>query len=116
MELYPRNLLLNQYKLDLNEDKNILAFNCKKKTNVAAEILYVAANVLSSQSIYSLSNFYLNLAKYLNEDFHSYDTLMAENFYKISNFKKAKIYNNLSKKERPFVVLIETTCKNFYRK
>ena len=79
MELYPRNLLLNQYKLDLNEDKNILAFNCKKKTNVAAEILYVAANVLSSQSMYSLSNFYLNLAKYLNEDFHSYDTLMAEN-------------------------------------
>ena len=46
-------------------NKNILAFNCKKKTNVAAEILYVAANVLSSQSMYSLSNFYLNLAKYL---------------------------------------------------
>ena len=103
LELYPRNLLLNQYKLDLNEDKNILAFNCKKKTNVAAEILYVAANVLSSQSMYSLSNFYLNLAKYLNEDFHSYDTLMAENFYKISNFKKAKkIYNNLSKKGKAF--------------
>ena len=103
LEDYPRNLLLNQYKLDLNEDKNILAFNCKKKTNVAAEILYVAANVLSSQSMYSLSNFYLNLAKYLNEDFHSYDTLMAENFYKISNFKKAKkIYNNLSKKGKAF--------------
>ena len=58
------------YKLSKNEGKNILAFNCKKKTNVAAEILYVAANVLSSQSIYSLSNFYLNLAIYLNEDFH----------------------------------------------
>ena len=53
--------------------------------------------------MYSLSNFYLNLAKYLNEDFHSYDTLMAENFYKISNFKKAKkIYNNLSKKGKAF--------------
>ena len=103
LERFPRNLLLNQYKLDLNEDKNILAFNCKKKTNVAAEILYIAANVLSSQSMYSLSNFYLNLAKYLNEDFHSYDTLMAENFYKIRNFKKAKkIYNNLSKKGKAF--------------
>ena len=96
-------VLIFKDKLDLNEDKNILAFNCKKKTNVAAEILYVAANVLSSQSMYSLSNFYLNLAKYLNEDFHSYDTLMAENFYKISNFKKAKkIYNNLSKKGKAF--------------
>ena len=50
-----------------------------------------------------LSNFYLNLAKYLNEDFHSYDTLLAENFYKVDNFKKAKkIYNNLSKKGEAF--------------
>ena len=103
LKLYPRNLLLNQYKLDLNENNNILAFDCKKRTNVAAEILYVAANALSSQSIHSLSNFYLNLAKYLNEDFHSYDALRAENFYKIDNFKKAKkIYNNLSKKGEAF--------------
>ncbi len=103
LKLYPRNLLLNQYKLDLNENNNILAFDCKKRANVAAEILYVAANALSSQSIHSLSNFYLNLAKYLNEDFHSYDALRAENFYKIDNFKKAKkIYNNLSKKGDAF--------------
>ena len=54
--------------------------------------------MLSSQSIYTLSNFYLNLAKYLNEDFISYDTLLAENFYKVDNFEKAKkIYDNLSK-------------------
>ena len=54
--------------------------------------------MLSSQSIYPLSNFYLNLAKYLNEDFISYDTLLAENFYKVDNFEKAKkIYDNLSK-------------------
>ncbi len=98
LKLYPRNLLLNQYKIDLNYNKNILAFNCKKKEHVIAEILYITANALSSQSMYSLSNFYLNLAKYLNKDFHSYDTLIAENFYKTKNFKKAeKIYNNLSK-------------------
>jgi tetratricopeptide (TPR) repeat protein len=43
------------------------------------------------------------LAKYLNGDFHSYDTLLAENFYKINNFKKAKkIYNNLIKKGDAF--------------
>jgi tetratricopeptide (TPR) repeat protein len=58
---------------------------------------------LSSQSIYSLSNFYLNLAIYLNENFHSYDTLLAENFYKINNFKKAKkIYNDLGKNGEAF--------------
>ena len=96
LKLYPRNLLLNQYKYDLNKNKNILVFNCKNEAHVMAEILYIAANALSSQSIYPLSNFYLNLAKYLNENFISYETLLAENFYKTENFQKAKkIYNDL---------------------
>jgi len=99
LKSYPRNLKLNQFKEDLNENKNISIFNCKNEAHVSAEILYITANALSSQSIYPLSNFYLNLAKFLNEDFHSYDTLLAENFYKVENFKKAKkIYNSLSKK------------------
>jgi tetratricopeptide (TPR) repeat protein len=103
LQFYPRNLLLNQYKLDLNQFKNVSNFDCKKKEHVIAEILYITSNALSSQSIYPLSNFYLNLAKYLNEDFHSYDTLLAENFYKINNFDKAKkIYNNLSKKGKAY--------------
>ncbi len=103
LKLYPRNLLLNQYKIDLNETNNINPFNCQKESHVGAEILYIAANALSSQSIYSLSNLYLNLAKYLNEDFHSFDFLMAENFYKIDNFKKAKkIYKDLSKRGEAF--------------
>ena len=103
LKSYPRNLKLNQFKADLNENKNISIFNCKNEAHVSAEILYITANALSSQSIYPLSNFYLNLAKFLNEDFHSYDTLLAENFYKIKNFKEAKkIYNSLSKKGEAF--------------
>ena len=103
LKSYPRNLKLNQFKEDLNENKNISIFNCKNEAHVSAEILYITANALSSQSIYPLSNFYLNLAKFLNEDFHSYDTLLAENFYKIENFKEAKkIYNSLSKKGEAF--------------
>ena len=103
LKSHPRNLLLNQYKIDLNESKNISIFNCKKEGHIIAEILYVAANALSSQSIYVLSNYYLNLAKYLNEEFRSYDTLLAENYYKIENFKKAKnIYKNLSKEGKAF--------------
>jgi len=103
LKLYPRNLLLNQYKIDLNEKKNIDMFDCKKENHVVAEILYVTANALSSQSIYSLSNFYLNLAKFLNEDFHSFDTLLAENYYKTGNFEKAKKkYKNLSKRGEAF--------------
>jgi tetratricopeptide (TPR) repeat protein len=99
----PRNLLLNQYNLDLNQNKNTLRFDFKNKNHVIAEILYITSNALSSQSIYPLSNFYLNLAKYLNEEFHSYDTLLAENFNKIDNIKEAKkIYKNLSKKGKAF--------------
>jgi len=103
LKLFPRNLLLNQYKIDLNEKENIEIFNCGNKNHVAAEILYITANALSSQSIYPLSNFYLNLAKFLNEDFNSFDTLLAENFYKTNDYENAKkIYKDLSKKGEAF--------------
>jgi|TARA_B110000211_G_scaffold216483_1_gene259540 tetratricopeptide (TPR) repeat protein len=103
LKRHPRNLLLNQYKNDLKDSKNLNTFNCKKENNVVAEILYITANALSSQKIYHLSNFYLNLAKYLNEDFHSFEILFAENFYKIENFEKAKkIYKDLGKKGEAF--------------
>ena len=59
LKIYPRNLLLNQYKIDLKK-KNVSVFDCKKEQHIIAEVLYITANALSSQSIYSLSNFYLN--------------------------------------------------------
>ncbi len=103
LELYPRNLLLNQYKLNLNEGDNASNFNCKNKKHNIAEILYVTSNALSSQSIFPLSDYYLNLAKYLNQDFHSYDTLLAENFYNVNNFVEAKkVYRNLGSKGKAF--------------
>ena len=58
LKLYPRNLLINQFKINLKDNKNFSLFNCKKKEHVVAELLYITANALSSQSIYSLSNFY----------------------------------------------------------
>tara|TARA_B100001564_G_C20661319_1_gene681667 strand:+ start:729 stop:2429 length:1701 start_codon:yes stop_codon:yes gene_type:complete len=93
---FPRNLLLNQYKIDLENSKNNFSFNCKNEKDVVAELLYIAANALSSQAIYPLSNFYLNLSKYLNNDFRAFDSLLAENFFKIDDFSEAKkIYENL---------------------
>ena len=104
LELYPRNLLLNQYKLDLNNDKYENSFNCQNLSHVAAEILYITANALSSQYIYKFSNFYLNLSKYLNKDFYAFDALLAENFYAIENFKEARgIYNEIGKKGKIFL-------------
>ena len=60
LKLYPRNLLLNQYKLDLNNGKYENNFHCQNLSNIVAEIFYITANVLSSQDIYTFSNFYLN--------------------------------------------------------
>ena len=103
LELYPRNLLLNQYKLDLQNNKYKNNFNCQNLSNVVAELLYITANALSSQRIYTFSNFYLNLSKYLNNDFYSFDTLLAENFYNIDDFAQAKkIYKELSKHGEAF--------------
>ena len=96
LQKYPRNLLLNQMKINLQNSKNKFDFDCKKKKDVVAEMLYIAANALSTQSIYPLSNFYLNLSKFLNKDFSTFDTLSAENFYNIDDFVSAKeIYGKL---------------------
>ncbi len=93
---YPRNLLLNQLRIDLERGKTRVNFDCKKETDVIAELLYIAANALSTQTIYPLSNFYLNLSKHLNKDFHVFDILLAENFYSIDELNEAKnIYKKL---------------------
>ena len=98
IELYPRNLLLNQYRFDFYNKKYKTNFNCQNLSHISAEILYITANAYSSQQIFELSNFYLNLSKYLNQDFHSFDALLAENFYKMNNFEQAKnIYNDIGK-------------------
>ncbi len=94
----PRNLILNQLRYDFDNSKKNLSFDCKKQKHISAELLYITANALSSQSVYPLSNFYLNLSKYLNENFHTFDTLFAQNFYSIGDYSNAKkIYKRFTK-------------------
>ena len=90
---HPRNLLLNQLYSDIKLKKqNHLQnnFECRNVSNIIAELFYITANAFAAQSFYSLSNFYINLAKYLNQNFYSYNTLLAENFVRIENYRKAK--------------------------
>ncbi len=97
----PRNLLLNQLSSDISLKKKNYSqntFDCKNTSNVIAELFYITANALSTQSLYSLSNFYVNLAKYLNQNFFSYNTLLAENFVRVENYQKAKNIYLLLKK------------------
>ena len=100
---FPRNLLLNEFKINLKNKKKIDNFNCQNESHVIAEIFYIASNLLSSQNLYSYSNFYLNLAKFLNKNFYSFDTLLAENFLNLKNYKQAKkIYYKLKNKGDAF--------------
>ncbi len=96
---YPRNLLINQFKQVLqNKERNYNIFNCKKISDSIAEIFYVLANALASQKDYKLSNFYINLAKFLNPDFSSFNSLLAENFFALKkNADAEQVYENLSK-------------------
>ena len=102
LKKYPRNLIINQLKEDLlseNNKKNNNQFNCRKAEDVIAEIFYIVSNALAQQSLFGLSNFYLNLAKYLNPNFISYDTLYAENYYEAENLEGAKkIYKKIQNK------------------
>ena len=88
----PRNLLLNKIKNELNYNyKNYSSgFNCKNINNLISELFYITANALSTQSIFSISNYYLNLAKYLNPPFSHYEILLAENYQSADNYKNAK--------------------------
>ena len=99
LNLYPKNLILGQLKIDLEQRKFFKnQFDCKNSTNVIAEILYIVANGLAAQKNYINSNFYLNLAKYLNPNFISFDALYAENFFNVNEFDKAKkIYRKIQK-------------------
>ena len=97
---FPKNLILNQLKLDFEKRKvSSNKFDCKNISDVIAEILYVTSNALAAQNNYIASNFYLNLAKYLNPNFVSFDTLYAENLLIIQEYEEAKkIYIKVKKK------------------
>jgi tetratricopeptide (TPR) repeat protein len=91
LNLYPKNLILNQLKVN-HEQKTTHSnqFDCKKIEHIIAEIFYIVSNGLSVQKNYVASNFYLNLAKYLNPNFTSFETLRAENFFNMNEYNASK--------------------------
>tara|TARA_B100000965_G_C19582212_1_gene754095 strand:- start:59 stop:1771 length:1713 start_codon:yes stop_codon:yes gene_type:complete len=102
---YPNNLVLNQLKLDLQKKPENFSnqFDCKDPSNLVAEIFYITANSTAAQSAYYLSNFYLNLAVFLNTNFVSFETLYAENLFMVNNFDEAKkVYNKIQKKGKVY--------------
>ena len=96
----PRNLLLNQYFIDLKENKKIPVekFEFKNISHNVAELFYLLSNAYSAQLMLDKSNFYLNISRYLNPDFISIKNLLAENLFIDQNFEEAiKIYKDIAK-------------------
>jgi len=67
------------------EDKNLGnfqdIFSCTNSSDIVSELFFLIANLYSSQNDYEKSNFYLNIANYLNPKFIFNLSLLAENYY-----------------------------------
>ena len=67
------------------EDKNLdnfqEIFSCTNSNDIVSELFFLIANLYSSQNDYEKSNFYLNIANYLNPKFIFNLSLLAENYY-----------------------------------
>ncbi len=88
---YPRNLLINQLRENLkNNYKNKNKFSCQNPEDILAEIFYTFANALSVQKKFELSNLYINISKYLNPNFMSYNALLAENLLMLGKKETSK--------------------------
>ena len=99
LENSPRNLLIGQLQLDLENNSTFKNnFQCKNKSHILSEFYYIISNALSSQGFFTVSNFYIGLAKYLNPNFISHEVLYAENNVLTGNTKVAKVLFNKLKK------------------
>ncbi len=86
-------LLLAQTKswLEKNQFKEFnKVFSCNNHTDIISEFLFLISNLYSSQNDFEKSNFYLNLANYLNPKFFLNISLLAENFYLNQEYEKVK--------------------------
>jgi len=93
------NLLMEETEIFLkkgkiNKIKNF--FNCKNPEDSLAEFFYVIANLYANEKNYRMSNFYLKISEFLNEDFLPNKALLAENFYFQKKYEPSKdIYEKL---------------------
>ena len=83
------SILISQGKKWI-EDKNLDnfqdIFSCNNTNDVVSELFFLIANLYSSQDDYEKSNFYINIANYLNPKFVFNLSLLAENYYLNSDY------------------------------
>jgi len=75
-------------------------FSCKNSNDIISEFFFLVANLYSSEGDYEKSNFYLNIADYLNPKFKFNLSLLAENYYVNKNYARTlEILKNFNKKD-----------------
>ena len=105
-DILDSNILLDQTKFWIKDRKYseiTKIFDCKNPEHLLSEFFYVIANLYSGQQLYNKSNFYLNLSIYFNPKFQINQTLLAENYLQMEEYKKSKkIYEIFNKKNTIF--------------
>ena len=78
-------------------------FSCSEENHVLSEFFYLIANLYSSEGIYDVSNFYVNISNFLNPKFIYNLSLLAENHIFNKNYTLAKnILNKFDKKDQSY--------------
>jgi len=103
LEYLKSSLLISQGKKWI-EDKKLekfkKVFSCRNSNDIVGELFFLVANLYSSQEDYEKSNFYLNLANFLNPKFKFNLSLLAENHYINKNYTKTlKVLKNFNEKD-----------------
>ena len=77
-------------------------FSCRNHKDIVSEFLFLISNLYSSQDQFEKSNFYLNIANFLNSKFIFNLALVADNYYLNENYHKAKETLKIFNKENLF--------------
>ena len=78
-------------------------FSCSKENHILSEFFYLIANLYSSEEIYDVSNFYVNISNFLNPKFIYNLSLLAENHIFNKNYILAQsILNKFDKKDQSY--------------
>ncbi len=92
-----------QWVLEENYKDFSKIFSCKNHNHLISELLYLIANLYSSEGYYMESNFYLNLSHYMNPRFNFNLSLLLDNYLEINKIKEAKeIINKFKEKNESY--------------
>jgi len=106
LEYLKSSLLIAQGKKWIEDEKQKefkKIFSCKNSNDIVSEFLFLVANIYSTQEDYEKSNFYLNVAHFLNPKFKFNLSLLAENYYVNENYTKTlKVLKNFNNEDEVY--------------